>query len=195
MEGVRLRELSLFETRTPHRCAARRKEPRGLGHFRGWSYHPGTHLLDTLQTDDPEREWSALSTEQATPVEAEVKRAVERFLDAIGRYDLDAVAEMFTDEASIGAASISNGQWATSTLPIREFLARLRSDPNPTHYKEPVSDFVVLVDDGRLAFVRADATLVIDNEPRRHNIDYFTLMNLDGTWKFISASYVSKPID
>ena len=133
--------------------------------------------------------------EPTTSDEAEVKRAVERFLDAIGRYDLDAVAEMFVDEASIGAASLSNGQWATRTLTIAEYLAGLRAEVDPTHYTEPVSGLVVHVDDGRLAFVRADVTLMVDGEPRRHNIGYFTLMNLGGSWKFISAAYVGKPIE
>jgi ketosteroid isomerase-like protein len=133
--------------------------------------------------------------EPATSDEAEVKRAVERFLDAIGRYDLDTVAEMFVDEASIGAASLSNGQWVTRTLTIAEYLAGLRTEADPTHYTEPVSGFVVHVDDGRLAFVRADVTLMVDGEPRRHNIGYFTLMNLGDSWKFISASYVGKPIE
>jgi ketosteroid isomerase-like protein len=136
-----------------------------------------------------------LLVEQITSDEAEVRATVERFLAAIGRYDLDAVAEMFTDEASIGAASVSDGQWTASVLTVAEFLTRLRSQTNPTHYTEPVSGFIVHVDDGRLAFARADATLVVDGEPRRHNIDYFTLMRFDRTWKFISASYVSKPID
>ena len=125
--------------------------------------------------------------------EAEVQRTVERFLDAIGRHDLDAVAEMFVDEASIGAAALSNGTWSTSTLTIGEFLSRLRADVDPTHYTEPVSDFVVHADDGHLAFVRADATLVVDGEPRRHNIDYFTLVKQDGVWKFLTVSYVGRP--
>jgi len=127
--------------------------------------------------------------------EAEVRAIVESFLDAIGRHDLDAVAEMFVAEASIGAASQSNGQWTSRTWSIHEFLTRLRAESNPTRYTEPVTGFVVHVDEGRLAFVRADAVLMVDDEPRRHNVDYFTLIRVDGSWKFLSASYVSKPVD
>jgi len=134
-------------------------------------------------------------TEPTASVEADLKHTVERFLAAIGRHDLDAVAELFVDEASIGVVSLRDGRWTTRTLSIAAFLAELREDADPVHYTEPVHDFVVLAEDGRLAFVRADATLVIGGEPRRHNIDYFTLINLDGAWRFISASYVGTPID
>lgn len=33
-----------------------------------------------------------------------------------------------------------------------------------------------------------------DGRPRSHNIDYFTLLKDDGTWKFLSASYVATAI-
>ena len=45
-----------------------------------------------------------------------------------------------------------------------------------------------------MAFVRADATVIVDDQVRSHNIDYFTLVRDGGTWKFLSASYVAKPV-
>ena len=133
--------------------------------------------------------------EQIASDEIAVRETVERFLAAIGRYDVDAVAEMFVDVANIGAASLVDGVWTTRTLTIDEFLTRLRNESDPTRYTEPVRDFVIHVEDGRLAFARADATVVVGGEPVRHNIDYFTLMNVEGGWQFLSASYVSKPLE
>ncbi len=45
-----------------------------------------------------------------------------------------------------------------------------------------------------MAFVRADATVIVDDQVRSHNIDYFTLVRDGGAWKFLSASYVAKPV-
>jgi hypothetical protein len=57
-----------------------------------------------------------------------------------------------------------------------------------------VSEFTVHIDDGQLAFVRADARLIRDGQVRSHNIDYFTLIrDNDGTWKFVNGSYTAKP--
>ena len=132
---------------------------------------------------------------QAISAEQAVTTAVERFLAVVGNNDLDSLPEMFAANANISVASLSDGEWRTSTLTFAEFLADLRAETNPTLYTEPVTDFTVYVDGGHLAFVRADATLVVDGEARRHNIDYFTLIKLNGTWRFVNASYVGTPIE
>jgi ketosteroid isomerase-like protein len=44
-----------------------------------------------------------------------------------------------------------------------------------------------------MAFVRADALILANGKARSRNIDYFTLVKLDGRWKFLSASYVATP--
>ena len=56
-------------------------------------------------------------------------------------------------------------------------------------------DWTIHIDEGHLGFVRADTILFVGEEAKRHNIDYFTLMNIDGEWKFLSLSYVGTPID
>ena len=59
-------------------------------------------------------------------------------------------------------------------------------------FREPVNHFTVHLD-GDLAFVRADANFIVEGEVRSNNIDYFTLIRVDGAWKFVNASFVSKP--
>ena len=50
------------------------------------------------------------------------------------------------------------------------------------------------VDDGQLAFVRAEATVVRGGQARSRNVDYFTLLrNSNGEWKFVNGSYTAKP--
>jgi hypothetical protein len=45
-----------------------------------------------------------------------------------------------------------------------------------------------------MAFVRADATFIVEDRVVSHNIDYFTLVRDGGAWRFLSASYVARPV-
>jgi len=130
----------------------------------------------------------------ASEDERAVTDVVERFLRAAGRYDLDSLPLFFAPDANIGAASLRDGEWVTSTLTFDEWHASLGERTNPRPYTEPVSEFTVHVDNGQLAFVRADATLMRDGQAQSHNIDYFTLIRHDGIWKILSGSYTSVPI-
>jgi ketosteroid isomerase-like protein len=130
---------------------------------------------------------------QAKEDQRAVTEVVERFLRAAGRYDLDSLPLLFTPDANIAANSQRDGKWVTSTWTFDEWLELLRTRPNPRPYTEPVSEFTVHVDNGQLAFVRADATLMRDGEAQSHNIDYFTLIRHDGTWKILSGSYTVVP--
>jgi hypothetical protein len=126
--------------------------------------------------------------------EDSAKALVESFLIAVGDGNLDALPGMFVSSANIGTASLRDGSWVTSTMTFDEWLAALRERKTWTRYREPVSEFTIHVEDSKMAFVRADATLFIDDQARSHNIDYFTLVREGGAWKFLSASYVSKPV-
>ncbi len=137
---------------------------------------------------------SDLSDNSVDTDEAAVKSAVERFLLAIGNRDLEALPAMFTENANIGVARFRDDEWRATTYTFEEFHSMLKSRTNAGKYQEPVSHFTVHVERGALAFVRADATLISDGQPRSHNIDYFTLLKDDGIWKFLSASYVSTRI-
>lgn len=145
---------------------------------------PPSAVPDGVDTDRS----SAVTDEEA------VKAAVERFLLAVGNYDLEELPPMFTANANIGVARIRDGKQFTITYTFEEFHSMLKSRTDPSTYREPVSQFTVHVERGVLAFVRADATLIRDGQPRSHNIDYFTLLKDNGTWKFLSASYVATPI-
>ena len=127
--------------------------------------------------------------------EESAKSLVESFLAAVGDGDLDALSNMFVSNANIGTASLRDGSWVTSTLTFDEWLTAMRQQTTWTRFREPVSKFTIHVEDSRMAFVRADATVFVDGQARSHNIDYFTLVREDGAWKFLSASYVAKPVN
>lgn len=126
--------------------------------------------------------------------EAAVKRHVERFLTAMGEGDLDALPVMFVAEANIGTARIDNGSWVTSTVTFEDWMTSLRDRATWKRFSEPVSEYTVYVEDSIMAFVRADATLIREGRARSRNIDYFTLVRVEGAWKFLSASYVATPV-
>jgi hypothetical protein len=124
-----------------------------------------------------------------------VKALIERFLVAAGSYDVEAMPEMFCEKANIGGAYLKNGNWNTFTMTFVEFLEILKSESNPTKYTEPVSKFTIHMENGMLAFVKADAILKVNGEPKKNNFDYFTLIKENGEWKILNGSYVSIPID
>jgi len=127
--------------------------------------------------------------------EAEVKAVVERFLAAAGRQDLDALPAMFAPGASIASAALRQGRWVSRSQSFEAWLAALRAAPRGAPYQEPVTEFTVHIDEGQLAFVRADAYLVREGQRRSRNIDYFTLIrDEEGNWKFVNGSYTTRPV-
>jgi hypothetical protein len=126
--------------------------------------------------------------------EQDVKDLVDQFLLAVGDGNLDALPAMFVSDANIGSVSQQKGKWVTSTKTFAEWLNEMKAETTWTRFREPVTEFTVHIEDGQMAFVRADATVIVDDQVRSHNIDYFTLVREDSVWKFLSASYVAKPV-
>jgi len=120
-----------------------------------------------------------------------VKDVVKQFLTAASNYDIDAMPNLFTKNANIAGASFKNEKWNTYNITLEEFMVMLRSETNPTKYTEPVSKFTIHISEGKLAFVKADATLIVEDKAQRHNFDYFTLIKGNRGWKIINGSYVS----
>lgn len=120
------------------------------------------------------------------------RAAVERFLDVLGNRQLDQLPALFAPKATMVVVRQRDGQWSQTTSTVDEFLASLKAQATPTLFKEPLTNVTVQVEDGRLAFIRADFTVVIDGQVRSHGVDYFTLVNDGGAWKLVNASYTSK---
>lgn len=136
------------------------------------------------------------SAQQIDTLDVEAEKAavidlVEQFLTVAGNYDLEAMTALFSEKANISGASLRDGKWSTYTMTIQEFMERIKSDSNPTKYTEPVSNFTVHMEMGMLAFVKADAILTVNGEPKSNNFDYFTLIKENMKWKILNGSYVS----
>lgn len=124
--------------------------------------------------------------------ERAVRAAVEHFLDVLGSRRLDELPDLFAPKATMVVVRQREGQWTHSTSTVDEFLATLRAQATPTTFREPFTGVSVRVEDGRLAFLRAAFTVVIDGMVRSHGVDYFTLVKDGASWKLLNASYTSK---
>lgn len=125
--------------------------------------------------------------------ERDVRAAVERFLDVLGNRRLDELPALFAPKATMVVVRLRDGQWSHTTSTVDEFLVTLRGQATPTIFREPLTNVSVHVEDGHLAFLRADFTVVVEGQVRSHGIDYFTLVKDGGAWKLVNASYTSKP--
>jgi len=128
-----------------------------------------------------------------TTEQEEVKATVERFLVIAGNYDLDAMADMISEKANLGISRFKDGIWETSAITITGYFEDAKNRKLRPYF-EPVSEWVIHINEGQLAFVRADAILHVHGVPMTHNIDYFTLIKENGNWKFLNLSFTVNPL-
>jgi hypothetical protein len=129
-----------------------------------------------------------------TASEAEVKAAVERLLELVGRYDFDALSAMMAPAANVASVVLRDGRWVSASSSFEAWAGEQQGAREP--YEETASRHTVHIDDDRLAFVRSEATLVQGGRVRSHNTDYFTLIrDASGEWKFVNCSYTAKRAD
>jgi hypothetical protein len=132
-----------------------------------------------------------VSAQPADSDAAAVRRAVEQFLDDLGNRRLDKLPAQFAPKATMVVVRQRDGQWTSSHQQFEEWLAGLQAQPQGTTFREPLTNVTVQVESGRLAFLRAEFTVVVDGTVRSHGVDYFTLVKDAGTWKVLNASYTS----
>jgi hypothetical protein len=119
--------------------------------------------------------------------------AVERFLTAAGRQDVDAMAVMFAPGSRIARAEFRQGHWITESQSLEAWLAAVRAAHN-AEYVESITKFSASVDDSQLAFVRIETDVSQGGLIQSHDVDYFTLLRDNkGAWKFVNGSYTAKP--
>ena len=123
----------------------------------------------------------------------EVKATVERFLIEIGNYNEVALKEMVLEKANLAASSYGDGQWQIFTSSMNEYFENNRTRQRTPFY-EPVQKWDIIINQGQIALVQADAIFHTFGVPRSRNIDNFTLLKENGKWKFLSLSYTRYPL-
>ncbi len=125
--------------------------------------------------------------------ELEAMKAVEQFLVVAGNYDLESMQQMISEKANIGISRFSEGTWNNRVITIQEYVENAQNSSLRPYY-EPVKEWEILMNEGQLAFVYADAVLHSYGVPRTRNRDYFTLLKDSGEWKFLNLSFTSQPL-
>jgi imidazolonepropionase-like amidohydrolase len=128
-----------------------------------------------------------------TSGEKEIRDIVERFLLHLGDHQWDAVASDLAPKALVVVARQRDGQWSNTFQTGEEWLAALRRNPNPTTFREPITNISVTIDSDRLAFLRADFQVMRDGQAQSKGVDEFTLVREAGTWKIAVVAYTSVP--
>jgi imidazolonepropionase-like amidohydrolase len=125
--------------------------------------------------------------------EAAVRDAVEKFLRHLGDHQWDAVAADLAPKAIVVVTRQRDGQWSNTYQTGDEWLAALRRNPNPTTFREPISNVVVTIDSNHLAYLRADFKVMRDGQAQSSGVDQFTLVREGEAWKLAAIAYTSIP--
>ena len=118
---------------------------------------------------------------------------VERFLLNLGDHQWDAVAADLAPKALVVVARQRDGEWSNTFQTGEEWLAALRRNPNPTTFREPITNVSVTIDSDHLAYVRADFQVMRDGQAQSKGVDEFTLVRENGGWKLVVIAYTSLP--
>jgi len=129
-------------------------------------------------------------------LDREIQSAVETFLLHLGDHEWDKLAADLAPNAMIVVTRQRPGQadWTNSYQTRDEWLASLRRNPNPTTFREPITNVRITVDSDHLAYLRADFQVMRDGAPQSHGVDQFTLVREGDAWKIAVVAYTSMPV-
>ena len=118
---------------------------------------------------------------------------VERFLLHLGDREFDKVAADLAPKALVIIARERDGQWSNSFQTGDEWVAALKRNPNPTTFREPITNVAVTIDSDHLAYLRADFQIMRDGKAQSHGVDQFTLVRDGDAWKLAVIAFTSLP--
>jgi imidazolonepropionase-like amidohydrolase len=123
-----------------------------------------------------------------------VKEFVEAFLLHLGDHEVDKVAADLAPKAIVVVTRQRDGQWTNSFQTGDEWIAAMRNNPNPTTFREPITNVTVTIDSDHLAHVRADFRILRDGKAQSYGVDQFTLVREPSGWKIAVVAYTSMPV-
>jgi hypothetical protein len=123
-----------------------------------------------------------------------VQEVVERFLLHLGDHEFDKVAADLAPKALVIVARQRGVEWSNSFQTGDEWVAALKKNPNPTTFREPITNVAVTIDSDHLAYLRADFEIMRDGKAQSHGVDQFTLVREGGAWKLAVVAYTSLPL-
>lgn len=126
--------------------------------------------------------------------EKKIIATVEKVLFAVGTYNLEDLDSMISDKAMLGISSLRNGTWSNSEITIDEYFENVKKR-NLTPYYAKANDYKIMLSEGRLAMVRADAIIHQFGIPEYREINNFLLMKENDNWKFLNISFTVKRLE
>jgi len=136
---------------------------------------------------------SGSSGSRRSTAEQAIVDVVESFLLHLGDHQYEAVEKDFAPKGLVVVTRQRDGQWVNSYQTADEWLAGLRRNPNPTTFREPLTNLHVTIDSDQLAIVRADFQIMRDGRSVSHGVDQFTLVRELSGWKIAVVAYTSLP--
>jgi ketosteroid isomerase-like protein len=132
--------------------------------------------------------------EMKVPAQREVRQRVEEFLQKLGSRDVAGVKALLAPKLLIAVVRQQrDGTFANTYQTRDEFLAQFEKNVGQPKFDEPITNVVVTIDSDRLAYVRADFTVVRDGKVVSSGVDHFTLLKEDDGWKLAAIAYTSLP--
>lgn len=125
---------------------------------------------------------------------ADVRAFVEDFLLRLGDARYDTLDRDFLPQATILVTRRQrDGAWTTNQQTAEAWLAGLKKNPNPTHFREPLTNVQVTIDSDQLAYLRGDFQVMLNGKPASSGVDQFTLVREGTGWRFAAIAYTSMP--
>ena len=122
----------------------------------------------------------------------EVQQRVEEFLKKLGSRDVAGVRALLAPKVLIAVVRQQRDGTFTNTYQTGdEFLVQFEKNAGQPRFEEPITNVLVTIDSERLAYVRADFTVVRDSKVVSSGVDHFTLLKDDSGWKLAVIAYTS----
>jgi hypothetical protein len=118
---------------------------------------------------------------------------MDRFLLDLGNHEFDNVAAALAPKAIVIVLRDRGSEWTSSYQTGDEWIAALKTNPNPVTFREPIANVTVTVDSDHLAYVRADFQVMRDGAAQSKGVDQFTLVRDASVWKVAVVAYTSMP--
>lgn len=132
--------------------------------------------------------------EMTAPARRDVQKRVEEFLEKLGKRDVAGVRAMLAPKALVAVVRQQrDGSFSNTYQHADEFMAQFEKGANQPKFEEPLENVVITIDSNRLAYVRADFTVVRDGKVISSGVDHFTLLREADGWKLAAIAYTSIP--
>ncbi|MBL1215463.1 MAG: SnoaL-like domain-containing protein [Ignavibacteriae bacterium] len=119
----------------------------------------------------------------------DVKAAVDKILIVAGNRNFEELDKLTSDIAIIGYSYLKDGVWSNNELTVKEYIENnvVKTDLKP--FVEIPTEYDIIITEGRIAIVKADAVLSRFGVPLNREINNFTFMKEDENWKLLSIAW------